>query len=162
MTHEMVEDEGTLAKVLSGPQGDFLREALRTFVHKLMEEEVTALVGAGRYERSDERLARRNGHREREWLTRLGSMSLSVPRLREAAYMPSFLEPRRRSERALVAAIQEAYVLGLSTRKVDELVEALGGTGVSKSTVSRLCAELDEEARAFRDRPLDECLFSSW
>lgn len=162
MTHEMVTDEVALAKVLAGPHGDFLLEGLRKLAQGIMEAEVTALAGAAPHERSESRSDRRNGYREREWLTRLGQVTLAVPRLREGSYMPSFLEPRRRWERALVAAVQEAYVLGLSTRRVDELVETLGNAGLSKSTVSRLCAELDEEARAFRERPLEEAVPYVW
>ncbi len=155
MTQEIVRDEGTLAKVLQGPEGDFLREALARFVHELMEAEATTSAGAEPYERSEARRAYRNGHRGRRWLTRLGEIALQVPRLRDGSYFPSFLEARKRGERALVSVVQEAYVLGLSTRKVDELVEVMGGTGVSKSTVSRLCKELDHEAAAFRERPLE-------
>jgi putative transposase len=120
-----------------------------------MEAEVTAAAGAGYGERSGDRVARRNGYRERAWETRVGSIELAIPRLRSGSYFPSFLEPRRRSEQALVAVVQEAYVNGVSTRKVDRLVEALGLAGISKDTVSRLCRGLDEQVTAFQERPLD-------
>src|SRR5690606_34367592 len=123
---------------------DFLREGLRVLVQGLMELEVSQRIGADRHERSAERSTYRNGYRERQWDTRVGTIDLQIPKLRKGSYMPSFLEPRRRAEKALVAVVQEAYIQGVSTRKVDELVQALGMTGVSKSQVSRLCAELDE------------------
>src|SRR5690606_22737859 len=113
-------------------------------------------AGAALYERAEGRATHRNGYRERELETRMGSLSLAIPKLRTGTYFPSFLEPRRRAERALVAVVQEAYVHGTSTRKVDELVKALGGPGIDKSRVSRICAELDEEVEAFRMRTLDE------
>ena len=136
------------------PDGDFLREAVRHFVHGLMEAEVTALVGAERYERSEERSAQRNGHRARRWGTRVGTLELAIPKLRTGSYFPSWREPRRRSERALVAVVAEASVKGISTRKVEALVQSLGIAGMSKSEVSRLCASLDDEVRAFRERRL--------
>ena len=119
---------------------DFLREAVSILAHRLMELEVSGQAGAGRYERVPERATYRNGYRERRWDTRVGSIELRIPKLREGSYFPCLLEPRRRVERALVAVIQEAYVHGVSTRKVDALVQALGMTGISKSQVSRLCA----------------------
>jgi len=134
---------------------DFLREAVQVLCQALMELEVSRKVGAERYERSDQRTTYRNGYRTREWETRVGPVSLRIPKLREGTYFPSLLEPRRRAERALVAVVQEAYVHGVSTRKVDELVQALGLGGISKSEVSRLCAELDEQVEAFRNRPLE-------
>jgi transposase-like protein len=156
MTNEMIRENDAIAKLLTGPQGDFLRDALQRLVEGLMEADVKELVGAERYERSDERRGHRNGYREREWHTRLGAMMLSVPRVRETSYMPDFLEPRRRAERALVSVVQEAYIKGVSTRRVDDLVNALGGVRISKSEVSRQCMELDEEAREFRERVLDQ------
>jgi transposase-like protein len=134
---------------------DFLREAVRQFVHELMDEEVTALVGAERYERSEERVTQRNGVRHRQWDTRVGTVDLAIPRLRQGSYFPSWLEPRRRSEQALVAVVAEAYVQGVSTRKVEALVQTLGIAGISKSEVSRLCASLDDHVTAFRTRRLD-------
>jgi transposase-like protein len=136
-------------------EGDVLREAVHRFVHALMEAEVTALVGAAPFERTEERTTQRNGHRSRRWDTRVGTLDLAIPKLRTGSYFPSWLEPRRRSERALVAVVAEAYVKGVSTRKVEALVQSLGIAGMSKSEVSRLCASLDEEVRAFRERRLD-------
>jgi putative transposase len=133
---------------------DFLREGVRMLAQALMEAEVTQVLGAGRYERSVERTGERNGHRERRWDTRVGSIPLRVPRVRDGSYFPTLLEPRRRAERALVAVVQEAYVQGVSTRRVDELVQSLGLAGMSKSQVSLLCQELDAEVEAFRTRPL--------
>ncbi len=121
-----------------------------------MEMEVEQHIGAGRHERVPERTGYRNGYRQRSWDTRVGTVELSVPRVRDSSYFPSLLEPRRRAERALSAVVQEAYVHGVSTRKVDELVKALGMTGISKSRVSELCEELDEEVERFRNRPLVE------
>jgi putative transposase len=112
-------------------------------------------VGAGRHERSPGRTGQRNGYRHRNWDTRVGTVELRVPRVRDSSYFPSLLELRRRAERALSAVVQEAYVHGISTRKVDELVKALGMEGISKSQVSRLCGELDEEVERFRGRPLE-------
>lgn len=133
---------------------DFLREGARVFSEALMELEVTRHVGAGRHERTAERTGQRNGYREREWDTRVGTIELRVPRVRDGSYFPSLLDPRKRGERALVAVVQEAYVQGVSTRRVDELVKALGIGGISKSQVSRLCQALDQEVERFRTRPL--------
>jgi putative transposase len=133
---------------------DFLREGVRALAQALMEVEVSRQVGAGRYERTVERTGERNGHRQRRWDTRVGSIHLQVPRVRDGSYFPSLLEPRRRAERALVAVVQEAYVAGVSTRRVDELVQALGLAGISTSQVSALCQELDAEVERFRSRPL--------
>ena len=133
---------------------DFLRESLRWVVQQLMEAEVSELIGAGRGERNPERLTHRNGYRQRAWSTRAGEIELAIPKIRRGSYFPSFLEPRKRSEQALVAVVQEAYVAGVSTRKVDQLVESLG-LRISKSEVSRVCAGLDEQVEAFRNRPLE-------
>ena len=134
---------------------DFLREALRVLVEEIMEAEVSSRIGAGYGERSQKRVAQRNGYRSRAWDTRVGTMELQIPKLREGSYFPSLLEPRRRSERALLAVIQQAYVEGVSTRWVDDLVKALGCEGISKSQVSRICQELDEVVEDFLGRPLD-------
>src|SRR5688500_9332622 len=131
-----------LRKAAADPEVDFLREALRVLTQELMEAEVAAHLGAGRHERTAERTGQRNGYRERDWDTRVGTIPLRVPRVRDSTYFPTLLEPRTRAERALVAVIQEAYVQGISTRRVDVLVQALGMTGISKSQVSRLCQEL--------------------
>ena len=120
----------------------------------LMEADVDGLIGAGRYERSAERATWRNGYRDRALDTRLGSLLLRIPKLRQGSYFPPFLEPRKTSERALVAVIQEAWVSGVSTRRVDDLVQAMGLTGIGKSTVSKLCKDIDERVNAFLDRPL--------
>jgi len=133
---------------------DFLREGARVFSEALMELEVTRHIGAERHERTAERTGQRNGYREREWDTRVGTIELRVPRVRDGSYFPSLLDPRKRGERALVAVVQEAYVQGVSTRRVDELVQALGISGISKSQVSRLCQTLDAEVERFRTRPL--------
>jgi putative transposase len=134
---------------------DPLRQIVRWAVQELMEAEVAAQIGAGRYERTDERSTQRNGYRPRTWDTRVGSLELQVPKLRQGSYFPSWLEPRRRAEQALVAVVAEAYVQGVSTRKVEALVQALGIAGISKSEVSRLAASLDEQVDAFRTRRLD-------
>jgi transposase-like protein len=134
---------------------DVLREGVRTLAQALMELEVAQHLGAERYERTPERRGERNGHRERQWDTRVGTLELKVPRVRDGSFFPSLLEPRKRAERALVAVVQEAYVQGVSTRRVDELVKALGLEGISKSQVSRLCQELDAEVERFRSRRLD-------
>ncbi len=134
---------------------DFLKEGVRALSQMLMEMEVEEHIGASRHERSEGRTGQRNGYRERIWDTRVGAIELKVPRVRDGSYFPSLLEPRRRAERALSAVVQEAYVHGVSTRKVDELVKALGMTGVSKSRVSELCEHLDAEVERFRGRPLE-------
>jgi putative transposase len=133
---------------------DFLRESLRWVVQQLMEAEVSELIGAEHGERTPERLTHRNGYRSRSWSTRAGEIELAIPKIRRGSYFPSFLEPRKRSEQALVAVVQEAYVAGVSTRKVDQLVESLG-LRISKSEVSRICQGLDEQVEAFRNRPLE-------
>lgn len=133
---------------------DFLREGVRALSQALMELEVSQHLGAERHERTPERTGQRNGYRERQWDTRVGTIPLRVPRVRDGSYFPALLEPRRRAERALVAVIQEAYVQGVSTRRVDEVVQALGMQGISKSQVSRLCQELDAEVERFRLRRL--------
>jgi transposase-like protein len=134
---------------------DFLREGVRVLSQALMEVEVSQHLGAERHERTAERAGQRNGYREREWDTRVGTIGLRVPRVRDGSYFPTLLEPRKRSEQALVAVVREAYVHGVSTRKVDALVKALGLDGISKSQVSRLCEALDEEVERFRGRPLE-------
>jgi putative transposase len=134
---------------------EFLKEGVRVLSRALMELEVEEHIGAARHERSPGRRGQRNGYRQRTWDTRVGAVELSVPRVRDSSYFPSLLEPRRRAERALSAVVQEAYVHGVSTRKVDELVKALGMTGISKSRVSELCEELDGEVERFRSRLLE-------
>jgi transposase-like protein len=135
--------------------GDLVREMLSFAAERLMELEVEATTGAPRGVRSPLRAVQRNGYRPRGWETRAGRVELAIPKLRKGSYFPSFLEPSRTAEKALVAVIQEAYVQGISTRSVDELVRAMGGTGISRSQVSRLCAEIDERVQAFLCRPLE-------
>jgi putative transposase len=152
--HRMTAEE-VVSYFLEGEGVDVLRESLRWVCQQLMEAEVSELVGAGRGERApDERLTHRNGYRSRPWSTRAGEIELAIPKIRRGSYFPSFLEPRKRSEQALVAVVQEAYVAGVSTRKVDQLVESLG-LRISKSEVSRICQGLDEQVEAFRNRPLE-------
>jgi len=134
---------------------DFLREGLTWFAHQLMELEVTQQTQAKPFERTPDRTAQRNGYRSREWDTRVGTIDLAIPKLRTGTYFPSLLEPRRRAEHALLSVVQEAYLLGISTRKVDDLVQTLGMQGISKSQVSRICSELDAQGEAFRNRPLE-------
>jgi transposase-like protein len=147
--------EQVVGFLMEGEGIDFLRESMRWMVEQLMEAEVTELVGAGLGERApEERLTQRNGYRVRTWATRAGEIELAIPKLHRGSYFPSFLDPRRRSEQALVSVVQEAYVAGVSTRKVDQVVESLG-LRVSKSEVSRICQGLDEQVEAFRGRPLE-------
>ena len=134
---------------------DLLREALRVLVDGIMDAEVSAQIGAQHGERSPERVTYRNGYRNRTWDTRVGTMELHIPKLREGSYFPGLLEPRRRSEKALLAVIQQAYVEGVSTRRVDDLIKALGCDGISSSQVSRICEQLDEVVESFLGRPLD-------
>jgi putative transposase len=134
---------------------DLLREMIGFAAHRLMELEVESLTGAAHGERSTDRITHRNGYRDRDWEPRAGTVALRIPKLRKGSYFPGFLEPRRMAEKALTAVIQEAYVQGVSTRSVDELVKAMGMTGISKSQVSRLCSEIDGKIAAFLDRPLE-------
>jgi transposase-like protein len=141
----------------AGGDVDVLREGVRILAQAIMEAEVTEVTGVPRGERDPERRrTHRNGYRDRRWDTRVGTIELAIPRVRDGNYFPSLLEPRRRAERALLAVVQEAYVAGVSTRRVDDLVRALGIEGISKSEVSRICAALDAEVEAFRTRSLAE------
>ena len=152
----MTEDKMALLELVEkGVEGDFLHELMSLVLHRLMDAEVESQCGARPHERSAERVNWRNGYRERGFETRLGTLDLKVPRLRQGSYLPGFLEPRRATEKALVAVVQEAYIQGVSTRKVDDLVQALGMTGISKSQVSRLCADIDERVEAFLTRILN-------
>jgi putative transposase len=146
----------TMRKTIADGDADFLREGVKALAEAVMEAEVTELTGVAHGERDPERrLTHRNGYRERRWDTRVGTLPLSIPRVRDGSYLPSLLEPRRRAERALLAVVQEAYVLGVSTRRVEDLVETLGITSMSRSEVSRICAALDSEVEAFRSRSLE-------
>ena len=134
---------------------DFLREMIGFTAQRLMELEVETLTGAPHGSRNADRLTHRNGYRSREWDTRAGTVELHIPKIRKGSYFPGFLEPRRMGEKALTAVIQEAYIQGVSTRSVDDLVQAMGMTGISKSQVSRLCGEIDERVNTFLNRPLE-------
>jgi transposase-like protein len=153
----MTEDRLPLAELLrKAGEGDFLRAVAEAVLQLLMEADVEGLIGAGRHGRSPDRLNWRNGYRERALDTRLGTLQLRVPKLRQGSYFPPFLEPREASEEALVAVIQEAWIGGVSTRRVDELAQAMGLSGISKSTVSKLCEEeIDERVGGFLERPLE-------
>jgi putative transposase len=149
-----------LAALQSGEGLDLIRESVRLVCQELIETELSALIGAGRYERSEERTNERNGHRSRTLTTKAGDVELAIPKLRRGSFFPSILEPRRRIDQALYAVVMEAYVHGVSTRAVDELVEAMGSSaGISKSEVSRICRGLDEMVGAFRERRLDRVRF---
>jgi putative transposase len=153
MTNEMMNLQALLAK---SADADFLREMISFAAERLMELEVGALTGAAHSERNPAgRLTQRNGYRARDWETRAGTVDLRIPKLRKGSYFPAFLEPRRMAEKALTAVIQEAYVQGISTRSVDDLVKAMGMSGISKSQVSRLCEEIDGKIGSFLERPLD-------
>jgi len=141
--------------VEKGADTDLLREMIQFVAQRMMDMDIEALCAAAYGERSPERANSRNGYRDRTWDTRAGSVELKIPKLRRGSYFPGFLEPRRTAEKALAAVIQEAYVQGVSTRSVDELVKAMGMSGISKSQVSRLCAEIDERVGAFLNRPIE-------
>ena len=152
----MTQDMMTLRALLEkSSDADLLREMIGFTAERLMALEVEGLTGAGHGERSADRITHRNGYRDRSWETRAGTVELKIPKLRKGSYFPGFLEPRRMAEKALAAVIQEAYIQGVSTRSVDDLVQAMGMSGVSKSQVSRLCGEIDDKVNGFLDRPLE-------
>jgi putative transposase len=144
-----------LVRKAEGGDVDFLREGVRVLAQALMEAEVSVQIGAEHSERTLSRVTHRNGYRLRDWDTRAGTIELAIPRVRQGSYLPSILEPRRRAERALAAVVAQCYVEGVSTRRVDDIARAMGLDGISKSQVSRMCAELDEVVAAWRNRPLD-------
>src|SRR4051794_1708210 len=146
--------EEVVRRVLREEHGDVIRESVRVVGQELMEAEVSELIGAAHGERTEDRATHRNGYRPRRWDTRAGEIELQIPKIRQGSYFPSFLQPRKRSEQALVAVVQQAYVCGVSTRRVDQLVESLG-LRISKSEVSRIAGLLDEQVQAFRERPLE-------
>jgi putative transposase len=152
----MTDDRMNLLELIEKrADADLVREMLAFAAERLMDLEVEGRTGVPAGARSPERLNHRNGYRERAWDTRVGRVDLAIPKLRKGSYLPSFLEPRRTAEKALTAVIQEAYIHGVSTRAVDDLVKAMGASGISKSQVSRLCAEIDERVNAFLARPIE-------
>src|SRR5580658_3467192 len=152
----MTDDKMALRELLEkGSDTSFLREMIGFAAQRLMELETEGLCGAGHGERSADRRNQRNGYRERDWETRAGTVELRIPKLRKGSYFPGFLEPRRTAEKALTAVIQEAYIQGVSTRSVDDLVKAMGMSGISKSQVSRLCEEIDDRVKTFLNRPIE-------
>jgi putative transposase len=152
MTDDMMNLQALLEK---SSDAELLREMIGFAAQRLMALEVEGLTGAAHGERDPERINHRNGYRDRLWETRAGTVELRIPKLRKGSYFPGFLEPRRMAEKALTAVIQEAYVQGVSTRSVDDLVKAMGMSGISKSQVSRLCGEIDDKIKAFLNRPLE-------
>lgn len=155
MAKNIMDVTAFVGKLLSEDEPDVLREGVRVLAELLMDAEVSTALGAERYERTEERVGNRNGYRTRRWDTRVGTIELRIPKITPGSFFPTLLEPRRRAEQALAAVVQEAYVKGISTRKVDDLVKALGIDGISKSEVSRICKELDRQVQEFRTRSIE-------
>jgi putative transposase len=155
MTQTSVALKQYLSNIGLDGDADFLRESIQLLTQMLIELEAEERIGAEKYERTSERSNQRNGYRPRSWETRVGEVDLRIPKLRKGSFFPSLLEPRRRTEKALLAVVQQAYIEGVSTRKVDDLLKALGLTGIDKSKVSRICKDLDELVEQFRNRPLE-------
>ena len=152
----MTDDKIALRELLEkGSDASFLREMIGFAAERLMALETEGLCNAAPGERGADRRNQRNGYRDRDWQTRAGTVELRIPKLRQGSYFPGFLEPRRMAEKALTAVVQEAYIQGVSTRSVDDLVRAMGMEGISKSQVSRLCADIDERVQSFLTRPLE-------
>jgi len=152
----MTDDRLALKELLEKtPDANYLREMIGFAAQRLMELDIESRTGAAHGKRSSERQAQRNGYRDRDWETRAGTVELRIPKLRKGSYFPGFLEPRRMAEKAIAAVVQEAYIQGVSTRSVDELVQAMGLDGISKSQVSRLCEEIDERVKPFLGRPIE-------
>lgn len=162
MADETVMGSEMVRNVLELGHKDVLRQMLATMLRQVMDAEVADVCGAGFGERTEERRNQRNGYRERPLETRMGTVGLSIPKLRQGSYLPSFVEPRRRWEKAFVSVVSEAYVLGVSTRKVEDLVEAMGARGMSRSTVSRMAEQLDEQVTEFRTRQLERTYPYLW
>ena len=152
----MTDDKSALRALLEkGSDATFLREMISFAAERLMQLETETMCGAAPGGRSAERRNHRNGYRDRDWETRAGTVELRIPKLRRGSYFPAFFEPRRMAEKAMTAVIQEAYIQGISTRSVDDLIKALGMEGISKSQVSRLCGEIDDRVNAFLERPIE-------
>jgi putative transposase len=162
MAKDRMDVTSFVGKLLEQDDSDVLREGVKVLAQALMETEVSEQIGAAPYERTAERIAYRNGYRSRNWDTRVGTIELRIPKLTRGVFFPSLLEPRRRAEKALASVVQEAYVKGVSTRKVDDLVKALGMEGISKSEVSRICKVLDKDVEAFRNRGIDDEMPYVW